>query len=212
MNRRIAVVVLAMLACQSGDRNPRSFRDRADNAIYKVVLDSFAVVTSTSDRVERITLHVSTDFFPAERTPAWFTAVFRRFAGVDSTTIHSFMARNETSHPLGDLRRVQFRAPLILVSTDSMPVAPIADGLVNGELVALPPPRPDPFWTAFRARYPDSDGYVIASSIGYNAAQDLAIVAIERQSPDEAPVMTAILLRATTSDWRIIATDTVWPR
>ena len=211
MSRWIAAVLIAALGCQSADRDGRSFRDFADNSIYRVLLDSLGAAPSNAGRGKPITLRWSTDSYPRAHSPAWFTEALRRLPGVDSTIILSFEARNETFHSLADLRRVEFRAPLVLVITDSLPVAPIADMIVNGELVAVPPPVPDPFWVAFQTKYPDSDGYASVSSIGYNAAGDLAIVAMQRHRPDNTGEMTAVLLRRTGKDWRIVATDVVRP-
>jgi hypothetical protein len=211
VSRWISGVLIAALGCQAPDRDGRSFRDFADNAIYRVVLDSLGVLPSKAGGGRPITLYWSTIRHPRAHTPARFTAVLRRLPGVDSTMILSFETRNDTAHSLADLRRLKFRAPLVLVTTDSLPVAPIADMIVDGKLVAVPHPVPDPFWTAFQMKYPDSDGYVMVSSIGYNTARDLAIVTIWRRNPDNTGEPTAVLLRRTGKDWRIVETDVMRP-
>jgi hypothetical protein len=163
MRRYIFTALLVVTGCaphaSTGSTNPYS----SDLEVYRAVLDSMFTPDAQS-RFSRIAVVDSTTVFKRENHVALVQSLIG-VPGVDSTVARDFAARSYEAHSLKGLSTLRLRMPVLLVDRRALAPLPRAD--------------PDKYWTEFYQRFPDTNGLISLSAIGYNADGNLGVLMVD---------------------------------
>lgn len=163
MRRLISAALVIVSACvphaSTGSSDPYS----SDLEVYRAVLDSMFTPRAQS-RFSRIAVVDSTQVFKRENSVALIQSLIE-VPGVDSAVARDFAARSYQAHSLKGLSSLRLRMPVLLLDRRALALLPRAD--------------PEKYWTEFYQRFPDTNGLISLSAIGYSADGNLGVLMVD---------------------------------
>jgi hypothetical protein len=119
--------------------------------------------------------------------------VTQHLTGTTSATLADFRARNAHSQPLPPDMALPYRYVLLSATEEKAFFLPNGGG-----------------WDAFYQRYPNAQGLMRLSRVGFNATMDQALVYVGNQSNYLAGAGVYYLLRKEDGTWRVVGEVMTW--
>jgi hypothetical protein len=164
--------------------------DAAEEAVYAAVLK--AKIGAKSYVIEETT---STGFGD-DATSYLVSSVKRSMTRADAKTVASLKSRN--------LQHTMLRANMTL----GVPYVLVSSATLS-EIFASPTPV-NGGWDIFYQKYPDSDGLVALSRVGFNAAMNQALVYVEHSYADLGADGNCYLVQNVDGDWSVTQEIMLW--
>jgi hypothetical protein len=200
--RWVILLVPFLLACPARGANiaiaPDADNETArDLAVYKAVLDTTCIRLGTDGR-RRLTVMDSTRTLDLERSVAELMDSVRALPGVRAATVQSYETRSASRRSLAALRSMSFCMPIELLSQSML------------DSVRLRAPNEEAYWEALKNRYPDGNGIIVLSSIGYDPAGDVAVLSLQLYCGQLCGMGMNFVVRRSGDRWRIATMQPTW--
>ena len=165
-----------------------------DLEVYAAVLDSMFAPTPVS-RYSRIAVVESTEVFKRENSKALIESLIK-VQQVDSTAARDLAARSYEPHSLKRIAGLRLRMPVLLLGHSS--------------LDSLPRPDPDKYWTEFYRRFPNTNGLISLSPIGYSASGNLGVLMVDVGCGGLCGNGYIVVVKRERDKWHIAHIENTW--
>jgi len=209
MLKKLAVLFLALLLCASctglaqptptpppsptpqPTATPAPQDSAVDYAVYKALVETMY----TDPKVQRVVIrdYTISSLNPAVSDDKMFEALQKDLPEVDQAMRDSYLARNAQSSLLND--RFNLKVPVTLLSQADF------DGFFA---------KGGKGWDNFYFQYPNSQGVLALSRVGFNASGDKALVCASTQVYALAGAAYAVVLSLENGLWKVVNQVTLW--
>ena len=186
--RRLVLATLILGSCAHPKGIEPVDQGTSDLAVYRAVLDSMFVPHPSSQIRQLVVLDSTTPRTPYE-TLAGFVAEFTELPAVDTATVRNFEQRTRQRRTLSALTHLNLAIPVTLAD--------------RKKLIALPRTDAALYWREFYKVYPESGGLIELSGIGYNAAGDVAILAVDDGCGELCGSGMLVVVRRLAGVWKV---------
>jgi hypothetical protein len=161
----------------------------AEYAVYSALIEA----SYATNKLGMIVIQDHTGLGVSGNDPQQFAYLRKSLPEVDQPLLDDFQARNVQSEPIED--RFTLKTQLVLISQDEV------TGLFGQGGGA---------WDEFYKKYPNSQGLMTLSKVGFNAAGDKALVYVGNQSHFLAGAGFAVVLGKKNGVWTILNQVMLW--
>ena len=165
-----------------------------DLEVYAAVLDSMFAPGPVS-RYSRIAVVESTEVFKRENSKALIESLIK-LPQVDSTAARDLATRSYEAHSLKSIAVLHLRMPVILLGHSS--------------LDSLPRPDPDEYWTEFYRRFPNTNGLISLSAIGYSASGTIGVLMVDVGCGSLCGNGYIVVVKRDRDKWHIAHIENTW--
>ena len=165
-----------------------------DLEIYAVVLDSMFAPRPIS-RYSPIAVVDSTQVFKRENSAALLESLIK-VPQVDSTAARDLAARSYKPHSLKGIAGLRLRMPVMLLG--------------HSALDSLPRPDPDKYWAEFYRKFPNTNGLISLSAIGYSAGGNLGVLMVDVGCGGLCGNGYIVVVKQQRGQWHIARIENTW--
>lgn len=185
----MVLVVLAGWSAACGPRATPSV-EAEEAAVYAAAIETYL-----GRRPAQLVLQEETALFIGGDTAETLGYLTAKLPGLEADTLDSLQARNDRAYavPLSTARAWPFPCVLLTAAEMHSFFEPSAGG-----------------WDAFYARYPESQGIMELSRVGFNAEMTQALVYVGNQSHWLAGAGFYYLLAKEGGTWKVVGQVMVW--
>jgi hypothetical protein len=194
MGKRLLLLVAALLlAACGGTVAPPTPAPTPDIAAEEAAVYAAAIQVYLGGVPDPLVLADQTAMDIGQDITATLDYVTQQLTGTTPATLANFRARNDRPQPLPPDMGLPFRYVLLTATEQQSYFQPNAGG-----------------WDAFYQRYPNAQGIMSLSRVGFNAAMDQALVYVGNQSNYLAGAGVYYLLAKEDGTWQVVGEVMVW--